>query len=478
VVAEPGPNGERFRCGHRARIETLRALGGGSVRFRRSPFKMVLQVQKGRFWSPRKVDLRWPEVPSDSSCSLPGSTQNDPREIGVSGGLDHEGIGSVDTPKVASRSAAAELAGLLESPEIVGLIAELEATRWTGRPGYPIRCMVGIMLAKSLYAIPCWTRTLALVQEHAALRAALGCWTDKEVPSIDACYRFTKKLRKHKDMLDRCISGVVGSLAEQMPDLGQNIAIDASDVSAYANGQRFKSKGGRERAPEEYSDPDASWGHRSAVSTRKGGGFYGYRLHMAVCSKTDLPLAWRVETAKANETLFVAPLFDRLHTLGIDPETCAMDKGYDAGSMYQACADRDIAPIICLRQTPAVKRGENKPPTCEHGEWRFAGADYKRRACKWRCPTGECKPASVWVKADRLHPLIPRETLRWKKLYRGRASVEREFGRLKHQWGLTPLRVRRIERVRLHADLTILTKLSCELVKARASQSQKSARAA
>ncbi len=108
--------------------------------------------------------------------------------------------------------------------------------------------------------------------------------------------------------------------------------------------------------------------------------------------------------------------------------------------MHEACATRGIAPVIPLKQTPAVKRGEHKPPSCEHGEWRFAGADYQRQATKWRCPTGECKPASVWVRADRLHPLIPRETLRWKGLYRGRASVERAFGRLKNEWGLSPLR--------------------------------------
>jgi hypothetical protein len=54
--------------------------------------------------------------------------------------------------------------------------------------------------------------------------------------------------------------------------------------------------------------------------------------------------------------------------------------------------------------------------------------------------------------ADRLHTLIPRESLRWKKLYRRRAAVEREFGRLKHEWALLPLRVRGLERVRLHAD--------------------------
>jgi hypothetical protein len=124
----------------------------------------------------------------------------------------------------------------------------------------------------------------------------------------------------------------------------QNVAIDASDMPAYANGQRFLSKGGRER--EKYSDPDASWGHRSAVSTRKGGGFYGYRLHMVVCSKTDLPLAWRVETAKLHETNAVASLLDRLQTLGIDPETC---KGYDTGGMHDACATRGIAPVIPLK---------------------------------------------------------------------------------------------------------------------------------
>lgn len=71
------------------------------------------------------------------------------------------------------------------------------------------------------------------------------------------------------------------------------------------------------------------------------------------------------------------------------------------------------------------------------------------------------------MKADRLHPLIPRETLRWKGLYRRRASVERAFGRLKHEWALAPLRVRRLERVQFHADLTILSQLACSLNQSR-----------
>jgi hypothetical protein len=73
----------------------------------------------------------------------------------------------------------------------------------------------------------------------------------------------------------------------------------------------------------------------------------------------------------------------------------------------------------------------------------------------------------VWVKADRLHPLVPRGTKRFRALYHQRGAVEREFGRLKHEWALLPLRVRRIERVRLHADLSILARLTVALDKAR-----------
>jgi len=135
--------------------------------------------------------------------------------------------------------------------------------------------------------------------------------------------------------------------------------------------------------------------------------------------------------------------------------------------MYDEFEARGIRPVIALKETPAVKAGKHKPPACEHGEWTFAGSDARRGASKWRCPSGECQPASVWIKADRLHPLIPHGSERWKALYRQRTAVEREFGRLKHEWGMLPLRVRRIERVRLHVDLTMLAMLASALRSAR-----------
>jgi hypothetical protein len=130
--------------------------------------------------------------------------------------------------------------------------------------------------------------------------------------------------------------------------------------------------------------------HRSAVSTRKGGGFYGYRVHAAVCSRTGLPLAWEVKTAREHESMSVAPLLNTLHARGFRPETAALDKGYDNTRVYAECEERGCAPIIPLRQTPDVKRGQHGPPECEHGVWTFAGADFKRHR-----PSGAALPASA-----------------------------------------------------------------------------------
>ncbi len=108
-------------------------------------------------------------------------------------------------------------------------------------------------------------------------------------------------------------------------------------------------------------------------------------------------------------------LLDAAKARGFDPTTAIMDKGYDNGPIHDGCMDRGICPITPLRETGRVKAGDANAPTCEHGEWTFAGADYKRQATKWRCPTGECQPKSRWIKADRLHPLIratPRSTSR------------------------------------------------------------------
>ncbi len=136
---------------------------------------------------------------------------------------------------------------------------------------------------------------------------------------------------------------------------------------------------------------------------------------------TGLPLAWQVETARRQESNFVAPLLDTTRARGIQPETCAMDKGYDNNRVMDETSERGVVPIVCLRKGRPVPL-----PPIAHG------------------------------------------SAEWKRLYRGGAAVERAFGDLKHHYGLAPLRVRGLEKVALHADFTILVRLEQALARARA----------
>jgi hypothetical protein len=333
----------------------------------------------------------------------------------------------VASGKVARRAVGSEISALLDSTEIAALIGEIDASGDArGRKGYGARALVGACLVKALYGLPTWTRVASLIEDHPALQAALG-----GTPSLWACYRFTTKLRAQSDKLADCLDSIAASLRIELPGIGQDVAIDASDLPAFANGQRYVSRNGRER--ERFSDPDASWGHRSSISTRKGGGFYGYKFHLAVCTRTGLPLAWQVETGRRNESLYVAPLLDKLHARGYRAETCAMDKGYDNDRVYVECVERNCRSVIPLKNS------------------------------KW---TNQLMP-QIPPDGRRMAPFIPRGSRRFRDLYRRRVAVEREFGRLKHDYGLAPLRVRGLERVQLHADLVMLARLSQALTRTR-----------
>jgi transposase, IS5 family len=204
-------------------------------------------------------------------------------------------------------------------------------------------------------------------------------------------------------------------------------------------------------------------GHRSAISTRKGGGFYGYKIHVAMCARTELPVAWRVQTACTHESSLADDLLQRVRER-VKPETATLDKGYDHHAVYDSCERDGVLPIIPLRQTLAVRRGDHGAPECEHGRWTFWGADARRHATKWRCPSGGCRPRSRWIRADRRHPLVP-ESRSGGATSTVDARPWREFGRLKNEFGLAPLRVRGLERVALHADLVMLARLASALAR-------------
>ena len=112
----------------------------------------------------------------------------------------------------------------------------------------------------------------------------------------------------------------------------------------------------------------------------------------------------------------VEPLPRQLAERGIRSMSVAMDKSYD----YQACQTHGTLPVVAARTSSGTDKGP-----------------------------------------------IDRDSNTFKRLYQARSAVERELSRLKHHLGLTPLRVRRLQRVRLHADPCLLTRLALAILNSR-----------
>jgi Transposase DDE domain len=129
-------------------------------------------------------------------------------------------------------------------------------------------------------------------------------------------------------------------------------------------------------------------------------------------------------------------ILDEIQRRGLNLGYCVADKAYDSEASYQGCERRGVRPIIAIRETKKVKLGMTEPPICPHGVWVFVGAEYDRGITKYRCPTGECRPAAKRFPASRLRPLIPHHTERWEKLYRRRTAVEGVVAHLKRHYGL------------------------------------------
>ena len=191
-----------------------------------------------------------------------------------------------------------------------------------------------------------------------------------------------------------------------------------------------------------------------------------------MCARTDLPIAWTVRTARTHESSVVSDLLTTIKTRGFVPETAALDKGYDVKPVYDACEQSSWVAAdhpAPSRPLPSSSGAQHLSPDVRAWHLDVRRSRLPAQADEMALPYRRMLAQEPLAEGQsRLHPLVPRETPRWRSLYRARAAVEREFGRLKHDYGLAPLRARGIERVALHADLVMLARLSQALARARA----------
>jgi hypothetical protein len=251
----------------------------------------------------------------------------------------------------------------------------IEGAHTAGRRGYGPRKLLAVVLVQRFYVLPAITTTLRVISDNPVLLELCGCKSSSELPSQHAVYRFMRKLRGDTWM-EELTRQVQAAIRARDPAYGVTVAADSTDLPAFANGQRYVRQGGPKR--KRFADPDASWGHRGAVSTRKGGGFYGYKAHAAVCIERELPLGLVTRTASESELPQVNLVLDLNDARGFSIETLILDRGYDWAPVYQECHQRRIRVVCPLRLRDRLRDG-HRVPICRHGpreyRWVYAGTD-------------------------------------------------------------------------------------------------------
>ena len=109
-----------------------------------------------------------------------------------------------------------------------------------------------------------------------------------------------------------------------------------------------------------------------------------------------------------------------------------MDKGYDIERVHSECETRGVHPVVPMKGM----KGKQVVLPLSNGTRRF--------------------------------PHIARHTERFRYLYSRRALIEKEFAHCKREHGLAVLRVRGLERVQLHVELTMLARLALALSRTQA----------
>lgn len=364
----------------------------------------------------------------------------------------------------------AELEAVFETLPDDELLEALQATRWTGRPGYPIRAMWRSLVASFFLGIVHDTDLIRALQSNPLLAAACGIdWPDG-VPSKFAYCRFRKKLVGFSDMVASLLTECVERLREALPDFGQTIAVDATDMKAWANGLHQE------------TDPDAGTGAKHKSSRRVF--WYGFKVHLAADADSELPMWFTVTAANVYDGKHLAPVLNEARSRfdWFRPAHVLADKGYDSSECFRYIGeDLSAVPVIDVRKQRLAKAREGRP--CEaipqitpHGIRYICN----RLPYDPKCPRfGKCPILPIFVDSplnqidapiyERYAP-FPYGSSKWKALYNKRVSVERVFSRLKGYRKLDALRTRRLPKVWLHVAMSVLAMNAGALAKVQAGE--------
>ncbi len=226
---------------------------------------------------------------------------------------------------------------------------------------------------------------------------------DQPAYGIAVLLRFRSKVGPER--LSRVVDHAVEVLVKKERIKGEAIALDSTFIKAYSRRNLDNRTG--------YSDPESRIGR--AVKAKD----LGYRLHLAVDVKSELPVAMILVSANENEKKHSINLFNKASEY-VKPKKLLADSQYSAGNLREAVLENGALPVIPY-------------------------------------PKNQFKGVRGLLRVDRKFRSHGPE--KFKTAYRKRVAVERVFSRLKNLASLSQHSLRGLDKITFHSQLCVLIML-------------------
>jgi hypothetical protein len=405
------------------------------------------------------------------------------------------------------------------------LMRALEARRKGRRDDYPVRAVWNSLIAGMVFQHATIELLRRELMRNAELRQVCGFDLFKGADAVPPAWvysRFQRSLSQCAALVEAMFHDLVEQLKTQLPDLGTHLAIDGKALPSFGN----PPKKDKVREQDGRRDTDANWGVKQYKGARADGSvwhktkrWFGFKLHLLVDSVHELPLAYRVTKASANDSPELPNILEQLERahpgIARDAQFLSADKGYDSRENHEAAFDQHgIKPVIDKRNDwqdePHLPRPLNPDRVdtifynangavlcrCRDGAQHepdnyepmvYQGYEHDRRALKYRCPaiakgvgctqrglcngchSGHGRIVRVGIDRDmRQFPPLPRNTPAWHKQYNKRSAVERVNSRIDTVFGFErhTIRGQRKMHLRIGLALTIMLALAAGRINA------------
>jgi IS5 family transposase len=275
-----------------------------------------------------------------------------------------------------------------------------------GSPGRPPRKPIGVFkahLLRRLRHIPSDRMLVRQLWKDPRLKQICDIEASQPPYGIAVLSRFRSRVGPKR--LSRITDDLIETLVKKGRVKGKTLALDSTFVKAYSRRNLDNRTG--------FSDPESRVGR--AVKAKD----LGYRLHLAVDAKSELPVAMVVASANENEKKHSLMLFEKA-SIHVTPEWVVADPQYSSNSLREEVLRAGAVPVIPY-------------------------------------PRNQMKGVKGVLRVDRKFRSHGPQDLR--RAYRKRVAVERVFSRLKNLVGLKEHNLRGLTKITFHSQLCVIAML-------------------